>query len=83
MSRENALLLSQIWKMQKEYGRDIYPQELWKRGICSSSKYESLVEDLVNKGMLIEQNERGANVYHISNLGFAQMETYLDIRREM
>lgn len=83
MSRENALLLAKIWKIEKEYKRPIYPQELWKKGVCSSKQCNNIIAELTNKGMLIEQNERGANTYRISNLGFSQMETYLDIKREM
>lgn len=83
MGRENAVLLSKIYAIQKERGRGIYPEELASFQVCARSKCKEVIDRLLTDSMLIESSDNGANVYAVSNIGLAHMEAYLDIRREM
>ena len=83
MERAVAEKLFEIYKLEKEMNRGIYPEELWTRGICTKHQIQPLFDALMSVDALVEESYRGANIYRISNIGYAQMESYLDIKREL
>lgn len=83
MEREVANKLFKLYKLEKECDRGIYPEELHTHGICTRSQVKPLIEKLVNASCLIEENVRGANAYRISKRGIINLESYLDLKREM
>ncbi len=83
MERTVALNLFEIYKLEKKYGRKIYPEELRGHGILSGSRIPEFIEKLTNMGALTEENVQGANTYGVTNFGKSQMEAYPDIRREI
>ncbi len=83
MERTEALNLFEIYKLEKKYGRNIYPEELRGHGILSGSRIPELIERLTNEGALCEENVQGANTYGVTIFGRSQMEAYPDIRREI
>lgn len=83
MKRETALKLFEIYKLQCEYGRNVYPEELRGHGICSERELKDLFAELQEVFAIEEHNVMGANTYRVTNIGVAQLESYLDIRREM
>ncbi len=83
MDRTEALQFYEMYKLQKEYGRNIYPVELRGHRICSGKSAKNLVEKLLASNALAEENVQGANTYRITRTGMAMLESYLDIRREI
>ncbi|MCR5791062.1 MAG: hypothetical protein K6G83_14365 [Lachnospiraceae bacterium] len=83
MKRENAVVLSKIYNLQKERNRGIYPEELASFRITSRGSCRLTVNELLQDGMLEESVANGASVFTVSNKGFYEMQAYLDIRREL
>ena len=83
MGRENALMLSKIFQIEKERGRGIYPEELANYQICGKGSCKQVIDHLMENCLLVEETVSGANTYRVSNIGLAHMEAYLDIKREM
>ena len=83
MKRENALILSQIYHLQKERGRDIYPEELASFRITARSGCKSVIDELLSDGMLVESVSNGASMFSVSHKGYYSMQAYLDIKREL
>lgn len=83
MERTTALQLFEIYKLQKNYGRNIYPEELRGHNICSGSRAKSLIEELKDVFAIEEENVQGANTYRVTNIGIAQLESYLDLKRQL
>ncbi len=83
MKREDAIILSKIYKIQKEHDRDFYPGDIANAQILPKSKCQTKVEELRDKGFLIETVNRGANQYKVSPKGIEQMCAYRDIKLEL
>ena len=69
MEREMALHLYGIYKIEKECGREVYPDELRTHNVCTASRIPTLLEELKDMGAIEETNNQGANVYHVTNTG--------------
>ena len=83
MDRVLALQLYEIYKLQKKLNRPVYQGDLWSHGICSLGKCTQLVDNLLKDKSIEEFNYRGSNVYRVTNVGMAHMQSYLDIKREI
>ncbi|MBR1671085.1 MAG: hypothetical protein IJ695_10355 [Butyrivibrio sp.] len=83
MDRETATKLFELHKLEKEYGRGVYPEELHAHGVCTKSQVGPLIENLMETFSVIEENVQGANTYRLSNIGLAHLESYLDFKREL
>lgn len=83
MDRILATKLFEIYKLEKAKGRAIYEKELVSQGIFGKHEAKNTIEELMKTYSLNEENIMGANVYSVSNIGFAHMESYLDIKREL
>ena len=83
MERDLALKLFAIYKLQNEYKRNIYPDELRTHGICTRSQIKPLIDDLKVHHDIEEENIQGANTYRVTNIGISHLQSYLDIKREL
>ena len=83
MERNDAKLMFKIYKLQQELKRDIQTGDLVSRMILPKGSCQKKLEELLDKGFLIESVFRGANQYSVSSQGRNQMEAYRDIRLEM
>ena len=82
MKKQDANTLFEIYKLQKEQNRNIYPEDLVNRQILSKRSCQTKVRDLLSNGFLKEINEMGANVYNLSLKGIYGMCAYRDIKIE-
>ena len=82
MDRNLALTLFEIYKLEHTVGREIYEKEIITHGICSKHKAKEVIEELLENFSIEERNLRGSNVYNVTNIGRAHLDSYLDIRRE-
>ncbi len=83
MKRENALILLRIHRLQRERGRDIYPEELASFRITARNGCRSAIDELLSDGMLEESVSNGASMFSVSRKGYYSMQAYLDIKREL
>lgn len=82
MTKTDANILFEIYKMQQKQNRNVYPEDLINKQILSKRNGQGKVKDLLSKGLLQEINERGANVYRLSVKGMYEMCAYRDIKIE-
>ena len=82
MTRQDAKTLFEITKLQKEFSRGIYPEDLVNKQVLSKRSCQEKVKDLLSKGFLEEANEQGANVYRVTVTGINDMCAYRDIKIE-
>ena len=82
MTRAEAKTLFEIYKLRRQQNRNIYPEDLVNRQILSKRSCQSKVKELLEKGLLCEINEMGANVYDLSAKGIYGMCAYRDIKLE-
>ncbi len=83
MNRELALKLFRIYQLEKQYQRPVFPEDLRAHAGMSQKEIKSTIEELLKNCAIKEMSERGANVYTVSNIGIAHLQSYLDIKREM
>ncbi len=83
MDRNSALTLYGIYKIEKERGRGIYPEELASFRCASRAGARPAVDALLADGMLEEHTEHGASIFNVTNKGIYGMKAYLDIKREL
>ncbi len=83
MNRELALNLFSLYQLEKEYNRAVFPEELRAHAGLSQKEIKSTIEQLLADYSITEASEHGANVYSVTNIGIAHLESYLDIKREM
>lgn len=83
MDRILATKLFEIYKLEKTLGREVYEKELITHGICSKHEAKRVIAVLVKNLSISEENLRGSNVYKITNFGINNLNSYLDIRREL
>ncbi len=82
MKKTDANTLFEIYKLQNELERNVYPEDLINRQILSKRSGQRRVRELLEAGFLQEINEQGANVYNLSLKGIDGMCAYRDIRIE-
>ncbi len=83
MERRLALKLFDFYKLEKELDRNLYDEDLHLHGVERRSKVKILLESLLNDNSIDVENIRGANTYKITNKGLSNLESYLDIKREL
>lgn len=83
MSRDLAIQLSKIYKLEKDKKRPVYLAELSSNGVCSVHRAKGLIEDLLKDYSIEELSIRGSNAYTVTIIGKAHIESYIDLKREM
>ena len=82
MKKSDANTLFEIYKLQNEQQRNIYPEDLVNKQILSKRSCQTKVRELLEHGFLNEVNEMGANVYTLSTKGIYGICAYRDIKLE-
>jgi hypothetical protein len=83
MDRQLALKLFEIQKLENELKRGIYPDELVSKQIASRHEVGPLIEALASTFSIDVENVQGANAYHVTNIGYRHLMSYLDFKREL
>lgn len=83
MSRQDALVMKEIYLISKEQNRAVYADDLVSRRKIAKGSSKKTIEALAEKGYLNMEVEKGANVYNVSVKGREQMLAYRDIRIEL
>lgn len=83
MTHTDAKIMSEIYRINKEQKRGVYPYDLVSRMVIPKGSSQQKFEDLMNKGFLNQEVKDGANVYQVSVLGKEQMMAFRDIRIEL
>jgi len=83
MNRELALNLFSLYQLEKQYDRPVFPEELRAHSGLSQKEIKSTIESLLNDYSIQEMSEHGANVYTVTNIGIAHLQSYLDLKREL
>ncbi len=83
MNRSLALKLMDFYKLEKKLNRNLYDEDLHLNGVERRSKVKSLLESLLEDNSIDIENIRGANTYKITRKGLSNLESYLDIKREL
>lgn len=82
MKKSDANVLFEIYKLQNELNRNIYPEDLINRQVLSKQGGQGKVRELLESDFLEANNNQGANIYHVSVKGIDSMCAYRDIRIE-
>ena len=83
MKREDALLMQQIYVVEKNYKRNVLAADLVAEQILPPRKTKQKLDELHNLGFLNEIAENGANTYHTTVKGYQQMCAYRDVKRKV
>ncbi len=83
MDRKIALTLFDIYKVEKELGRAVYPDDLVSRQVLSKNAAQHMVDQFYFKNWLIQETKKGANVYRLSRAGIDGMCSYRDIKLQI
>ena len=83
MKREDALIMQQIYGVEKQYKRNVLPVDLVAEHIVPASKGQKKLEELNKLGYLAEIAENGANTYKTTVKGYQQMCAYRDVKRKI
>lgn len=83
MDRSLALKLMDFYKLEKKLNRNLYDEDLHLNGVERRSKVKNLLESLLEDNSIDIENIRGANTYKITRKGLSNLESYLDIKREL
>lgn len=83
MKREDALILSKVYEIEKQQNRDIYTGDIVNAQVLPKSKCQIKLEEFRDQGFLTETVSHGANMYHVNRKGLSQMLAYRDIKRNV
>ena len=83
MKREDAILLSKIYKVQKEIGREVQVGDIVSRMIIPNGSCKQKLEEFKELGFLEETVLLGANQYSVTLPAIDQMCAYRDVKRDI